>query len=196
MNDRLTLSRQIGAAFVGWLYERRLNYSVGLFNGTGVNASFNDNDNFTWVGRVEAVPHQGRWGGHEVRWGIGGNGYSTHDTNLAGAPPELGFDSTPGGNADNVFSGDRTGWGVDSQFRVGSLDIWASTCKCATNRGTPFQRYSPRRTAPTFKQPASSFRDGCKLSPSGITTIRAGTVSSMRHALGRWGSTARSRATT
>src|SRR5262245_17824988 len=61
MNDRLTLSRQIGAQVGGQLGNRRLSYSAGLFNGTSANVSFNDNDNFAYVGRLEGVLHQVRW---------------------------------------------------------------------------------------------------------------------------------------
>jgi hypothetical protein len=142
MNDRLTLSRQVGAAVVGQPFDRRIAYSVGLFNGTGANASLNDNDNFVWVGRLEGVIRQGRIGGHDFRWGLGGDGYSTHDTGLAAAPAEFGFDSTPGGSADNVFSGDRWGWGVDSQFRIGQLDVWGEYLQA---------RYEPANAIPAAR---------------------------------------------
>src|SRR5262245_54672288 len=46
-NDRLTLSRQVGMQLSGQFLERRLGYSLGVFNGNGVNVSFNDNDNFS-----------------------------------------------------------------------------------------------------------------------------------------------------
>ncbi|MCZ7591957.1 MAG: OprO/OprP family phosphate-selective porin [Kiritimatiellae bacterium] len=55
-NDRLTLSRQIGAQIGGNVTDKRLNYALGAFNGTSVNSSSNDNSKFTLVGRLGAVP--------------------------------------------------------------------------------------------------------------------------------------------
>ena len=142
VNDRLTLGRQIGAQVAGQLLEQRFGYSAGVFNGTSVNVSFNDNDHFLWAGRVDAVPYQGRWRASDVRWAVGGGAYATRDANLGGLPADFGFDAIPGGAADNLFTGDRIGWGVDSQFRIGSLDVWAEYLQAAfepTNE-TPMTR--------------------------------------------------------
>src|SRR6185436_20881738 len=46
VNDRLTLSRQVGVQLGGDLFEKRLTYAVGSFNGNGVNNNFNDNESF------------------------------------------------------------------------------------------------------------------------------------------------------
>jgi phosphate-selective porin len=142
VNDRLTLGRQVGVQVSGQMLERRLGYSAGVFNGTSVNVSFNDNDHFLWAGRADAVPYQGRWGAYDVRWTVGSDANATRDANLGGLPADFGFDSIPGGAVDNVFTGDRIGWGVDSQVRIGSLDVWAEYLQAAfepTNE-TPVSR--------------------------------------------------------
>jgi len=141
-NDRLTLSRQIGTQISGESLERRLTYAAGIFNGSSVNTSSNDNDNFLGAGRLAGILHQGRWGENELRWSVGSNAYLNHDTNQAGFPPEFGFDSTPGGTADNTFTGERFGWGVDSQLRIGPLDVWVEylQVRLEPSNGVPSQR--------------------------------------------------------
>lgn len=125
MNDRLTLSRQIGAMVTGELLDRRLSYSAGAFNGNGVNNNFNDDDRFLAVGRLAGVPWRGRIRGHSASWGVGGNVYSSTDTNVPQGP-ELGFDSTPAtSDLDNVFSGERLGLGLDAQLVAGPFELWA-----------------------------------------------------------------------
>ncbi len=125
MNDRLTLSRQIGAQVGGELLDRRLNYAVGAFNGNGVNNNFNDDDRFLVAGRLAGVPWRGRLRGRPASWGLGGNVYSSTDAN-APQGPDFGFDSTPEtADRDAVFSGERLGLGVDAQLLAGPFELWA-----------------------------------------------------------------------
>lgn len=92
VNDRLTLSRQIGAQVVGDLLEKRFTYAAGLFNGNSVNNNFNDNDKFAFVARLAVIPWQGKLFGQSANWAVGANGYSTSDTALA-LSADLGLDS-------------------------------------------------------------------------------------------------------
>lgn len=124
-NDRLTVSRQIGAQIAGRVLDRRLSYATGIFNGTGVNTSANDNDAFMWAGRVSAVAWRGKAGGQPAQLALGADAYATTDRNLTGQPGEFGFDATPGGTKDNTFTGHRMAGGLDAQFRLGGFDLWA-----------------------------------------------------------------------
>ncbi len=124
-NDRLTLSRQLGVQVGGDFFEKRLNYATGIFNGTGVSTNANDNDAFLWAGRVGAVLWEGKLNGTEARWAGGTNAFASKDTALGAQAAEFGFDSTPATAAkDNIFTGQRTGLGVDSQFRLGEFELW------------------------------------------------------------------------
>ena len=122
-NDRLTASRQIGVQVAGDVLDKKFSYATGLFNGTGVNTSANDNDHFLWAGRVSTVGWQGTLAGQDARWSLGADALATTDTNLTGLAPEFGFDAVPGGTRDNTFTGRRKAGGLDTQFRVGPLDL-------------------------------------------------------------------------
>lgn len=122
-NDRLTLSRQIGAQVAGEFFEKRLTYALGAFNGNAVNNNFNDDDRFLDVGRLVVVPWQGKLGSTSATWSLGGNGFSSKDTNVPLA--DLGVDSTPTtSDRDGIFTGERQGLGVDTQLIAGPLEIW------------------------------------------------------------------------
>lgn len=121
-NDRLTLGRQMGVMAQGDLLEKRAAYAVGAFNGTGVNNDLNDNKDFVYVGRVSGVPWQTADG--KGRLAVGADGYLSHDTAVSGLGPEFGLDSTPGGAADNIFRGNRHGYGVDVQLHLDRFDLW------------------------------------------------------------------------
>ncbi len=124
VNDRLTLSRQIGAQIAGDLLEKRFTYAAGLFNGNSVNNNFNDNDKFASFARLAVVPWQGKLFGQSTNWSVGANGYSTSDTALA-LSADLGLDSTPATpDRDGVFSGDRRGLGFDTQLVAGRFELW------------------------------------------------------------------------
>jgi len=125
VNDRLTLNRQIGVQVGGDLLEKRLSYAVGSFNGSSTNTNANDNDKFLWAGRLSGIPWQAGSGDSAKSWAVGGNAFSTEDTALA-QPAEFKFDSTPttAGN-DNLFTGKRKGYGVDTQILIGPFELWA-----------------------------------------------------------------------
>ena len=120
-NDRLTDSRQIGLGVAGNFFAKRLAYSAGMFNGSGVNNSFNDNNNFMYAGRITGVAYQGKLAKQDTRVAIGVNGLTVHDTAISKSG--FGLDSTPGGTIDNLFTGNRTSWGVDGQFSWGPVGL-------------------------------------------------------------------------
>ena len=114
-NDRLTLSRQVGAQINGDLFDKRVSYASGIFNGNGVNNNFNDDDNFMFVERLSAIPWQGKLFGQDSSWGVGGNVYNSHDKSAA--LNDFGFSSS-------TLTGRRFGAGGDTQFHIGRLDLW------------------------------------------------------------------------
>ena len=124
VNDRLTASRQIGVQVGGDVFDKQFSYATGVFNGTGVNTTANDNDKFMWAGRVSAVGWQGTWLGQDTKWTLGADALATADTNLTGQAAEFGFDVVPGGTKDNIFTGRRKAGGLDTQFHAGPFDLW------------------------------------------------------------------------
>lgn len=121
VNDRLTQSRQLGAQVGGDLFERRLTYAAGVFNGTGANNNFNDDDSFLSAARLGGVV----WRKGTSAWSLGGNVFSSEDTSVAQAS-DFGFDSTPSTpDRDNIFAGERFGTGFDTQLVWGRFDLWA-----------------------------------------------------------------------
>lgn len=116
-NDRLTFSRQIGAMATGDVLKKRLNYSVGAFNGNGVNNGANDNENFMAVARLAGVAYDGKTsGGTKVKWTAGANGATTYDN--------------------GAFTGRRYGWGWDTQLVVGAAEFWAEWLRNDLNPAT------------------------------------------------------------
>jgi phosphate-selective porin len=112
VNDRLTLSRQLGVQVGGDLLEKRLSYAAGVFNGNGANNNFNDDDSFLSTARLSGVLSQGK----ALTWSLGGNVFSSEDTSVAAA--DFGFDN-------NVFAGERVGTGFDTQLLAGRFELWA-----------------------------------------------------------------------
>lgn len=104
-NDRLTVGRQIGAMATGDLAGKRLNYSLGLFNGTGVNTGANDNSKFMTSGRLAATVFDGKRGAQTVRWTVGSAFFTTADK--------------------GAFTGRRTGYGLDTQLTAGPVEVGA-----------------------------------------------------------------------
>jgi phosphate-selective porin len=140
MNDRLTLSRQLGAQVGGDLFEKRLSYAVGLFNGNSANNNFNDDDRFVQVGRLSGVLWQGKLGGKSASWSLGGNGFTTRDSNVA-LSGEFGFDSTPAtADRDGIFAGDRRGAGLDSQLLIGPFILWVEALQVRFEPAAGFPR--------------------------------------------------------
>jgi phosphate-selective porin len=99
-NDRLTVSRQIGAGVSGDIVEKKLAYSVGAFNGNGVNTGQNDNDNFMWAGRLSGQAYDGKIANQPVKLTAGANAFTSQDV----------------GNQ-------RTGYGLDLQAVSGPLTV-------------------------------------------------------------------------
>jgi phosphate-selective porin len=127
VSDRLPINRQIGAQLSGVFLGGRLNYATGLFNGTGANTSLNDNDAFAWAGRIAGIPWQGKLAGFDSRWALGTEVFSTKDNGRGSQATEFGF-------AGNAFTGQRQAIGVNTQFRVGRLDLW---CEYLQSRYKP-----------------------------------------------------------
>lgn len=124
VNDRLTLSRQLGVQAAGDLFEKRLTYGVGAFNGNGANNNFNDDDHFLIAGRLAGVPWQGKLFGQRASWGVGGGFYQSDDSSVSPGP-EFNFDSTPSTpDRDGTFAGKRHGLGFDSQLQCGRVELW------------------------------------------------------------------------
>lgn len=112
VNDRLTLSRQLGMQVGGDLFEKRLSYAAGVFNGNGANNNFNDDDSFLSTARVSGVLVQGK----PLTWSVGGNVFSSEDTSVAAN--DFGFQN-------NVFAGERFGTGLDTQLLAERFELWA-----------------------------------------------------------------------
>ncbi len=52
----LAPGRQIGLQGRGWIADRKISYAVGVFNGNGIGANGNDNDDFLYAGRIVFYP--------------------------------------------------------------------------------------------------------------------------------------------
>jgi phosphate-selective porin OprO and OprP len=117
VNDRLTVGRQLGAMISGDLFEKRVSYATGLFNGNNVNNAFNDNDKFLYAGRFLGTIWEGRLHSWETKLSGGINGFASEDNNLTGQSADFQF-------ANTTFTGKRRGLGVDAQFHSGPLEIW------------------------------------------------------------------------
>lgn len=100
-NDRLTVSRQIGAMLFGSAAEKRVEYSAGVFNGNGVNTSNNDTDDFMLAARLAATVWQGRFHDQAARWSVGVNAFGDEAATR------------------------RTGWGLDTQLQLHPLTLRA-----------------------------------------------------------------------
>lgn len=89
-NDRLTVSRQIGLMLFGSAAEKRVEYSLGVFNGNGVNNSNNDTDDFLAAARLGATAWSGKFNDKAAQWSVGVNAFADE------APARrtgLGFDT-------------------------------------------------------------------------------------------------------
>ncbi len=134
-SEALTPQRQIGVQIWGRPlaslapgYADRVSYAAGVFNGNGRNTNTNDNSEFMWTGRLEAVPFTGRLGGLDSSVKIGGNALWSRD--------EAGTNISPSGalrlGADGSLSAfplpvrdERFAWGADVVFAIGSFDLRA-----------------------------------------------------------------------
>ncbi len=111
-NDLLTVSRQIGFGLSGAVLNKRVTYSVGAFNGNGVNNGGNDNDQFMYAGRVAATA----WSRGADKLTVAANGYWSNDT--------------------GAFTGRRTGRGLDAQLTLGRFDVQGEYLNVLQNRLT------------------------------------------------------------
>jgi phosphate-selective porin len=124
MSDRLTPGRQIGVQVAGGALEDRLSYAAGLFNGSGTNQNFNDNDKLMAAARLGFIAFDGRMFGKATKVSVGANGFRDSDTALAVAS-DFGIDSTPATSAkDNILTGRRRGIGYDAQVEMGRAEVW------------------------------------------------------------------------
>lgn len=111
VSDRLTQSRQIGVQLAGTGLNDQFNYAAGLFNGSGTNQNFNDNDKFMAVGRVGYVPFDGRLFGQAAKVSVGTDGFRTTDA-----------------NRDR-----RRGIGFDAQAEIGRAEVWGEYLRDTTD---------------------------------------------------------------
>lgn len=99
VSDQLTVGRQVGVGANGVVSPLGfpLRYSVGVFNGTGANASFSTHSEFMTAGRLEARI----WEQDASAWDLAVNAYH-YD------PAATGTDR-------------RVGWGMDTRFARGAF---------------------------------------------------------------------------
>lgn len=111
-NDQLTVGRQLGVGLLGSVANKRITYSVGAFNGNGVNNGNNDNQQFMYAGRVAGTA----WTAGVSKLSLGANSFWSRDT--------------------GTFIGRRTGVGADAQLTVGAADFTAEYLRVLQNRVT------------------------------------------------------------
>lgn len=124
-SDRLTPGRQVGVQLHGELAGRRLSYAVGAFNGTGANATGNEDGELLVAARLSGRAWSGTLGGATGTLSVGANGFASDDERLSLAA-DFGFDSPPAtAAADGLFTGRRRGAGADVQLVAGRLEAQA-----------------------------------------------------------------------
>lgn len=117
VNDRFTMGRELGASVSGDFLDKRLGYVVGAFNGPASNNGFNDNEQFSYVGRLTGTPWKGKINNWESQWSVGADAYTSRDTSAGSiSMQDFGFTS-------DTFAGDRRAWAVDTQFKMGPFDV-------------------------------------------------------------------------
>ena len=133
----LTQDRQVGVALWGrpltsvMSKERGdlLEYSVGIFNGSGRNISINDDDNFMYVGRLAVLPFKSKVGEQPVSMRFGVNAYTSRFAAGTRVSPAgtLRMNQTDGAlTAFSPTNSSRgTGWGADYSFNLGAFDLIA-----------------------------------------------------------------------
>lgn len=111
-NDLLALGRQAGAMLSGTFFDKKLTYGAAIVNGNGANNSFNDNEDFTYVGRVAGtvLDQSG------VRLTLGANAFQGEDT--------------------GSFTGQRTGTGIDAVLAFDRAEIAAEMLRTRFDRVT------------------------------------------------------------
>lgn len=109
-NDMLTLPRQIGVMVSGGLLDKRVTWAGFVGNGNGNNISYNDNDQFDYVGRVAATLYDK----HKVKITSGVNAFRSYDT--------------------GTFTGHRSGQGVDAQVAYAGAELDAELLRTDFDR--------------------------------------------------------------
>ncbi len=130
-NDRLTEPRQIGLSVGGDFLDKKFSYQFMLANGNGSNASANDNSGFQKSAHVFFTPIATKE--NKLIFGVGG--LWSDDVGVA----KTGF-----GFAGNLFTGERSAWGVDAQWNHGPFDLsaeWLSNTFKPTN-ALPFKKFN------------------------------------------------------
>jgi phosphate-selective porin OprO/OprP len=133
-SDRLTVNRQIGVEALGNAYDGRLGYAAAIVNGNGRNTTVNDNHDFMYLVRGTSTPWRRLDAG---RLEVGANAFWSRDTRLS-MPGEFKLDSTPDTPAaDNLFSGRRSGVGVDGHFERGPCSVDAEWLRLRFEQDAP-----------------------------------------------------------
>jgi phosphate-selective porin len=133
VTSALTPERQVGVQVWGKplanilpAQKDRLTYWAGIFNGNGRNVSVNDNNEFMYVGRLEAVALKAKLFNQDAWLKVGADGlYSRDDTGTTIS--QVGNLRV---NADGSLSSfaltspdERTAYGLDASLHVGPFDL-------------------------------------------------------------------------
>ncbi len=155
VTSALTPERQIGVQIWGkpltnlWPEQKELvTYYGGVFNGNGRNVSVNDNNEYMYVGRLEAQTPKAKWFNQEVGIKLGVNGLSSRD--------DAGTNLSPAGNLRVNSEGsltsftapaaaERDAYGLDFSFRLGPFDLVGEYLS------ERIHKRGPRDLAPDFK---------------------------------------------
>jgi phosphate-selective porin len=142
-NDRLTDVRQLGVSLGGELFDKRVSYLVVVGDGSGTNASGNDNSKFQKSVHVSYTARATR----EDRLVFGTSGLWTEDSGVS--KPGFGF-------AGNLFTGNRSAWGLDAEWTHGRLDLFAEYLRNTfkPTGGAAFDADGWQATAAYFLVPA------------------------------------------
>ncbi len=127
----LTPERQIGVMAWGkplanlWPEQKDLlNYSVGIFNGTGRNITTNDNNEFMYVGRIEVAALRSKLLNQEFGVRFGANGLTSRDEAANSISGALRVNSDGSLSSYSPASAaERTAYGFDASLRFGPFDF-------------------------------------------------------------------------
>ncbi len=132
--DRITPSRDLGVELSGKLFDSRVNYAIGFFNGNGRQNSggTDNNDDKDVAARILVQPFRGRDSAWLKGIYVGGGGTWGNEEGTAGDLTTLEsgtrwFDFHPSaGNAGTVRrEGARSRWGVDLAWLIGPFGLRA-----------------------------------------------------------------------